>query len=627
MLRQYLEIGILEIIVVPGPMEVQIESRARIQSGMRCDSTGGAERHRLSNSDPPFRRRLNYAVLSAVLAALLFAASSAAQTTMINAASPSLADVRRAIASAVDGDTVIVPAGTAAWTSALTIKKGITIQGQTTVNSDTGVCNDLTILQDNFPAGYPGGEGFFHCTVNTGQFLRITGITFTNAPGNTAIQANGLIRVSGNSNTVRLDHLHFTNLRQANGVSIYDSIYGVSDHVVEDNIPGQFCQNRAFNGGVPYGDQSFAQPAGYGGPNFFFFEDWYVNNAGHVFSAAGGWDANNGGKYVLRHCHFYDVEILAHGTATAGRDRGGRAQELYSNDYHWSYFTTMDGISSGTMIAHDNTYVGIKPQGYGMQTYRCMHAYEPVFFGADGRNPWDYNVTESDGVTHIDGHPPYLFDSGTISSASGNDPCTITDTSKNWAPNRWVSYSLRRPSDGATAYVQSNTHHTLTVRQWSPGDAHWAAGQGYEIRRVLRAIDQPGSGTGDLLSGANPTPRWLNQVREGCYSWNNIYTPDGSHINFTPGINAGLGPGLVQGLDYFNDTPLPGYTPYTYPHPLTKGLPPPGQMTRNATENSQHNLRKERQPWGGKKLDRKKAKKGKGSSTNEMADGQDNLGK
>jgi len=89
---------------------VGIRSRARIQSGMHCDATCGAERHRLSNSDPPFRRRLNYAVLSAVLAALLFAASSAAQARMINAASPSLADVRRAVASAVDGDTVIVPA-------------------------------------------------------------------------------------------------------------------------------------------------------------------------------------------------------------------------------------------------------------------------------------------------------------------------------------------------------------------------------------------------------------------------------------------------------------------------------------------------------------------------------------
>jgi hypothetical protein len=226
------------------------------------------------------------------------------------------------------------------------------------------------------------------------------------------------------------------------------------------------------------------------------------------------------------------------------------------------------------MIAHDNTFVGIKPKGFGLQTYRTFHNYgDDIWKGADGRNGWDYNVTEADGVTHIDGHSPHLFNSGTITSASGNDPASVRDTSKSWTPNRWIGYELRRTSDGATAYISGNTSNALTVRQWSPGPANWAAGQAYEIRRVLRAIDQPGSGAGDLLTGDTPTPRWLNQAREGCYSWNNIYTPDGSHINFSQGINAGFGPGLVQGLDYFNDSSMPGYTPYPYPHPLVRDLP------------------------------------------------------
>ena len=466
-----------------------------------------------------------------------------------------------------DGDTITIPAGTFTWASPVNITKGITIQGQTTVNSDTGVCNDQTILQDNLPT--LAGNNFFVCTVNTGQFLRITGITFTNFPGH-AQTLNDVLKVSGNSTTVRLDHLHITNIGTLHGIVIAGTIRGVSDHVVVDNLPRQRGQNRVDNGGEPYGDQAFAVPAGYGGPDFFFFEDWYINNTQNgVFSASGGIDSHNGGKYVLRHSHLFNAEILNHGTE-GGRDRSGRAVELYNNDYHWSLpGVTMDGIRGGTMIAHDNTFVGGKPDGYGLQTYRTFHNFaDGVWKGAHGGNNWDYNVTESDGVTHIGGRPSYLFDNGTISAASGNDPATVTDTSKNWATNRWIGYELRRPSDGATAYIRRNTNHTLIVGQWSPGPANWAAGNAYEIRRVLQAIDQPGLGAGDLLSGANPTPRWLNQVREGCWSWNNIYTPDGSHINFSQRINAGLGPGLVQGLDYFNNTPMPGYTPYTYPHPL-----------------------------------------------------------
>jgi hypothetical protein len=604
-------------------MAVQTQLRPRIQSGISCDATGGAERHRLSDFDSPFVLRPSYAVLSAVLAVLLFAASSVAQARMINAASPSPTDVRRAIASAADGDTVIVPAGTAAWTSALTITKSITIQGQTTVDSDSGTADDQTILVDNL-ARIPGGQGFFHCKTELGQSLRITGITFTGTGGLAESAYNGAIRVSGNSNQVRLDHLHFTNLYHTNYIAIYGNIRGVSDHVVEDNIPGQLGQQKVFNGAGSegYGDEVWAQPAGYGGPDFFFFEDWYADNSGGApFSANGGWDANIGGKFIIRHCHLYNIEILCHGTE-GGRTRGGRAQEIYNNDYHWSYLTGMDGVRSGTLVVHDNTFDGIEPNGYGLQTYRMIFGYDGTWKGAHGTNPWDYNATEADG-SHIDGHPPYLFASGTVSSAVNNPTGTMTDSTKNWTPNQWNGYALRRPSDGATWRIAGNTNNTLNILQW--GDPcciqKWNVNDTYEIHKVLQALDQPGAGASDPISGANPTPKWLHQVREGCYSWNNIYTPNGHHINWRP-----ASPGLLEGRDYFSDTPLPGYTPYTYPHPLTKGLPPPEQMTGNATGNPQHNPLKKRQPWGGKQPDRKKAKKAKAVPTNKMADDQDNLG-
>src|SRR4026209_921285 len=72
--------------------------------------------------------------LSALLAAVLFAASGAAQAKSITALSPSLSDVNKAIVSAVDGDTVIIPAGKAAWPSTLNISMAITLQGQTTIH-------------------------------------------------------------------------------------------------------------------------------------------------------------------------------------------------------------------------------------------------------------------------------------------------------------------------------------------------------------------------------------------------------------------------------------------------------------------------------------------------------------
>ncbi len=481
----------------------------------------------------------------------------------------SAASVQACHDSASEGDTITIPAGTFTWSAHVTIRKGVTIQGQTTVNSDTGGCNDQTILLDNLNPNMPGGEGYFHCRVNAGQLLRITGLTFK--AGTTTSKYNGAIRVSGNSNQVRLDHLHFTNLYHTNYIAIYGNIRGVSDHVVEDNIPGQLGQQKVFNGAGSegYGDEVWSQPAGYGGPDFFFFEDWYCDNStGAPFSANGGWDANTGGKFVIRHCHLYNVEILGHGTE-GSRARGGRAQEIYNNDYHWSYLTGMDGVRSGTLVVHDNTYDGIEPHGYGLQTYRMIFGYDLTWKGANGANAWDYNVTEPDG-THIDGHPPYLFQSGTTTSVvNGTDQSgSITDTAKNWTANQWATYQLRRPSDGATWLITGNTNNTLNILQW--GDPcciqNWSVNDTYEIHKVLQALDQPGAGASDPISGANPTPRWLHQVREGCYSWNNIYTPNGHHINWRP-----ASPGLLEGRDYFSDTPLSGYTPYTYPHPLVNG--------------------------------------------------------
>src|SRR5438477_7100636 len=178
--------------------------------------------------DSPFRLRSNYAgpsglyghpasarratarrgrKLNALLAALLFAASGAAQAKTINALSLSLSDVTKAVGSAVDGDGVIIPAGKATWTSNLVITKAITLMGQTTTDSAAGTAVDNTIIQAAFES--VPVITFRTSSTPAGKIWRVTGITFQDANTGTVSGGQPYIWISGSSGAVRIDHCNF----------------------------------------------------------------------------------------------------------------------------------------------------------------------------------------------------------------------------------------------------------------------------------------------------------------------------------------------------------------------------------------------------------------------------------
>ena len=111
------------------------------------------------------------------------------------------------------------PAGTFSWTLGVHITKSITIQGQTTVNSDNGTASDL-VSMDNLT--YNGGSHpFFSVSVPATKPFRMTGITFT-AGSRQQTLYNGAITVSGQTDKVRIDHLHFTGpIKHNNYIAIY----------------------------------------------------------------------------------------------------------------------------------------------------------------------------------------------------------------------------------------------------------------------------------------------------------------------------------------------------------------------------------------------------------------------
>ena len=58
---------------------------------------------------------------------------------------------------------------------------------------------------------------------------------------------------------------------------------------------------------------------------------------------------------------------------------------------------------------------------------------------------------------------------------------------------------------------------------------------------------------------------WNDQVTEPCYAWNNV-------SGGTQQVGFGKGELIIRpGEHYFKNTPMPGYTGYTYPHPLVTG--------------------------------------------------------
>jgi hypothetical protein len=521
---------------------------------------------------------------AALAVSLILAASSWTEAASVSAASASLADVSSAIALAADGDTVVVPPGTLSWTSTLAITKGITLQG---------AGNDTTVILDNVPI-VNGNAYIVTATVTKNQTFRMTGITFrgsrTTVPNNGSIMMNGTAPGADGTGSVRIDHCHFDQLYTDVSLQISGWVYGVVDHCTFDIIQGPMARvSYGGWGNQPSGWGSWADPSYFGSEKFMFFEDNVVNN--HTAAPNyGGIDADTGGRYVARHNTFNNCNLFYHGSDTGSGSaykRGTRAVEIYNNTFTTSLPANSPGQDrSGPLVWHDNAYVGTYTGGMALKVYRLSLGGISVAAGgwmgaANGTSPWDYNATELDG-THVDGHAPYTYYTG--KHTGGNDSLTVTVSGTAWTTNQWAGYSAvntnsSSPYYGGCNYIVSNTSNTLILGQ-TPTTLplpKFNTRDTFAIHRVLIVLDQPGRGRGDLIVGNPPGttnlagtawPAWPHQALEPCYSWNN--TLNGSNLDFTNDDSQNI---LRENVDYYNDTPMPGYTPYVYPHPLVSGVP------------------------------------------------------
>lgn len=463
-----------------------------------------------------------------------------ADAKIINVANGSYSAVSSAVASASPGDAVMIPAGTYTWTQQLVVK-GVSLIGAGT---------NLTVIVDEIPRTGSGVPMFIVTT--TTKLTEISQLQIAGGVVNTTYNYNGEISISGDAPSCwRIDHVFFNGDYGKNIVS-YGDPYAVVDHC-EFTMRG--ISVTVYSDG--YGDTNWARSPSYGGTNMLYVESCLFTNI--VGYPAATMDGDAGARVVFRDNVILNDFWANHGTESGQRYRSMRSYEIYNNNFTYTGaypFTWAIQIRGGTGVIFNNTAKGYNNLA-GMFYYRAGEAFVP-WGGMTGNNTWDTN----DGVLYL---------TGTNSGATGPN---LTVSGANWQINQWVGYTVNDTNNGKFSIITSNSANTIMVYPSKDfGPMTFSNGNHFAIYRCEAGIDQTGRGSGDLLQGdgipygpmANMSiggTNWPRQVSESLYCWNN--TLNGA----TAGGESDY-PNIKSGRDYINGTTKPGYTPLTYPHPLT----------------------------------------------------------
>jgi len=268
----------------------------------------------------------------------------------------SAANVQALHTLAQDGDTITLPAGTFAWTTGVTISKGITLQGAgynlTTLARGTGWTGQMINIQ-GLASDLP---------------VRVTGIRFNSPVGQngvlTSIAVYGTYCDSWAFTQIRIDNCYF----YGGETDIFFDwrAYGVIDHCVFNDtaLPIQV-----------YGDDdcAWSRTMQFGTAEAVFIEDnQFIADATLTYFDALG-DAFVGGRYTWRYNTFDLTQFppsqfgsLAdvHGNqrywqGTNDWNRGGIMCEFYNNTVHLNQVFRVLWFRGGRNLVANNTFTTV----------------------------------------------------------------------------------------------------------------------------------------------------------------------------------------------------------------------------------------------------------------------------
>jgi hypothetical protein len=294
----------------------------------------------------------------------------------------------------------------------------------------------------------------------------------------------------------------------------------------------------------------------------------------------------------------YDGAVIIGGISKAWRVDHVKFSKLHATSIQ-TYGETYGVIDHNVFDLIGVQAIIVWHEAWGGASYGDGSWADAAYLGTEKAIFIEDNVfTQAATIGEVDctGGGRYVFRHNTVNSAMvGNHGTETTqrvrscrsleiynNTFTKAAPNWFTGVFIR----GGTGVIFNNTFtgYTagVTLNNFRSSDTYtpWGKCDGsspYDGNTDLGypCIDQPGRGKGLLLSGSTPTPAsWPQQAPEPIYAWNNVLI--GASL---PEIGSNTPASVREGRDFFNKS-MPGYQPFTYPHPLVGGgLAAPGNLT------------------------------------------------
>ena len=473
----------------------------------------------------------------------------------------------------VNGDTIVIPAGTCTWTSQLLGPSGVNFQllgtgspniGSGTTGANASCANGTTgtYIIDDYTGSYgmiemrPSYNASYNAPASRISCMAID-------PNSTSTSLWDPILFVGTCTSsgcpaVRVDNITFglgtpwsedNNSSNAEAGILAEMVFGVLDHntLCSSGTP---CSSptgfELFNaelgsylGTGSYGDNSWAQPDSFGGANNLFAENNLIYNGGYLPLNDCEQDdqfTNRGGcRVVVRYNTFHVTGTAGgfgmyqnHGTDSGGRARGAREGEIYGNTYNCgttgNCSSLVGGDRSGPVLEFSNTVAFTNGAAggnwLGIDIYRNSGSWGAPFYYCGGGSTSQSVAT----YDQVDGTTYY---SGTMTT-SGSGVLTMTDTSKSWTTNQFTPsgdpYSVYDVTQGFYSEITGNTATTITIDgNIGGGSTAWTGfkdGDSYQVLRTSICADQPARGQGTYISGTTPSPTgYVGDVLDPIYRW------------------------------------------------------------------------------------------------------------